>query len=40
MAKEMGGDEQLAGQIVVWTSLLAIITLFIIVVVLRTLGAL
>lgn len=38
MAKEMEGDEQLAGQIVVWTSCLSIVTIFIIVVILRTRG--
>jgi hypothetical protein len=38
MAQEMGGDEQLAGQIVVWTSLFSILTIFIIVVILRSLA--
>ena len=37
MAKEMGGDERLAGQIVVWSSLFSIVTIFIIVIVFRSL---
>ena len=40
MAKEMGGDERLAGQIVVWSSILSIITIFIIIVSLRSLSLL
>ncbi|MDD4184408.1 MAG: AEC family transporter [Candidatus Izemoplasmatales bacterium] len=40
MAKEMGGDERLAGQIVVWSSILSILTIFIIVVSFRSLGIL
>lgn len=35
MAKEMNNDEQLAGQIVVWSSLLSIFTIFITVCILR-----
>lgn len=35
MAKEMNNDEQLAGQLVVWSSLLSIVTLFVIVCVLK-----
>ena len=38
MATEMGGDEQLATQIVVWTSLLSIVTLFLIICVMMALG--
>lgn len=40
MAGEMGGDEQLAGQLVVWTSLCSIITLFITVLILMYTGLL
>ena len=38
MAKEMGADDELAGQMVVWTSLASAVTIFIYVTVLRTLG--
>lgn len=38
MASEMGGDEQLATQIVVWTSLLSIASLFLIICVMMALG--
>ncbi len=40
MAKEMNNDEQLAGQLVVWSSLLSIFTIFITVCVLRYAGLL
>lgn len=40
MAKEMGADEELAGQLVVWTSLAGIVTIFICVTVLRQNGIL
>ena len=38
MAKEMGADDDLAGQLVVWTSLVSAVTIFIYVTVLRVLG--
>jgi len=38
MASEMGGDEQLATQIVVWTSLFSIVSLFLIICVMMALG--
>lgn len=38
MAQEMGGDEQLAAQYVVWTSLMSIFTIFIAVVLLKSVG--
>ena len=38
MAKEMGGDDQLASQIVVWTTLLSAFTIFVEIVVLRSVG--
>ena len=38
MAKEMGADDELAGQMVVWTSLVSAVTIFIYVTILRTLG--
>ncbi len=38
MASEMGGDDTLASQLVVWSSLTSILSLFIIIVVLRTIG--
>ncbi len=38
MAKEMGADEELAGQLVVWTSLISTVTIFIYVTALRFLG--
>ncbi len=38
IAKELGGDEDLAGQLVVWTTLLSVITIMIIVIILRTIG--
>lgn len=40
MAAQMDNDGELAGQFVVWTSLVSIITIFIIVVILRSLGLL
>ena len=40
MAKEMDNDEQLAGQLVVWSSLLSIFTIFITVCILRATGLL
>lgn len=40
MAKEMNNDEQLAGQLVVWSSLLSIFTIFITVFVMRYAGLL
>lgn len=40
MAKELGGDEKLAGQVVVWSSIGAIFSIFIIIVILRNLGLL
>lgn len=38
MAKEMGADDDLAGQLVVWTSLVSAVTIFIYVTVFRTMG--
>lgn len=38
MAKEMGADDELAGQMVVWTSLVSTVTIFIYVTILRALG--
>lgn len=38
MAAEMGNDEELAGQLVVWTSILSAFTLFIIVLIARMVG--
>ncbi len=38
MAKEMDGDDELAGQLVVWTSLISTVTIFIYVTVLRAVG--
>ena len=38
MAKEMGGDDDLAGQLVVWTSLFSTVTIFVYVTVLKMLG--
>lgn len=38
MAKEMGADDELAGQLVVWTSLVSAVTIFIYVTVLRSMG--
>lgn len=40
MAQEMGGDEKLAGQLVVWSSIVSIVTIFIIVVILRSMALL
>jgi malate permease and related proteins len=40
MAYEMGGDYKLANQLVVWSTLFSVITLFIIIVTFRTMGAL
>jgi len=38
MAKEMGADDELAGQLVVWTSLISTLTIFIFVSLLKMLG--
>ncbi len=38
MTQEMGGDGQLAGQLVVWTSVLSMLSLFCIIYLMRTLG--
>ena len=38
MAKEMGADDELAGQVVVWTTLLSAVTIFVEIVVLRAVG--
>ena len=38
MVGEIGGDEQLAGQLVVWTSILSMFTMFGIIFVMRALG--
>jgi hypothetical protein len=38
MAKEMGADGELAGQLVVWTTLAGTVTVFVCVTVLRALG--
>ncbi len=40
MVHEMGGDEKLAGQLVIWSSVFSIFTIFITVVLFRSLGAL
>ncbi len=40
MTQEIGGDDQLASQLVVWTSVLSMVTIFFIVCILRALGAL
>lgn len=40
MVHEMGGDEQLAGQLVIWSSVFSIFTLFITIVLFRSLGGL
>lgn len=40
MASEMGGDGELAGQLVVWTTLLSALTIFVFVTLFRALGAL
>jgi len=40
MAQEMDNDGVLAGQLVVWTSILSILTLFLIILLLRTMGLL
>ena len=40
MVQEIGGDEQLAGQIVAWSSVLSMLTIFVFTVVLRTHGLL
>ncbi|MBU1143865.1 MAG: AEC family transporter [Firmicutes bacterium] len=40
MVHEMGGDEKLAGQLVVWSSVFSIFTLFAVIVIFRTMGAL
>ena len=38
MAKEMGGDDELAGQLVVWTSVFSTVTIFIYVTILKMIG--
>ncbi len=38
MAKEMNADDELAGQLVVWTSIVSTVTIFIYVVIFRSLG--
>lgn len=38
MAKEMGADDELAGQLVVWTSLVSAVSIFIYVTILRSIG--
>lgn len=38
MAKEMGADDELAGQLVVWTSLVSTVTIFVYVVIFRAIG--
>ena len=38
MAKEMGADDELAGQLVVWTSLVSAVTIFIYVTILKAIG--
>lgn len=38
MAKEMGADDELAGQLVVWTSLVSTVTIFIYVTIFRVIG--
>ena len=38
MAKEMGADDELAGQMVVWTSLVSAVTIFVYVTIFRALG--
>ena len=40
MVQEIGGDDQLAGQLVVWTSVLSMVTIFCIVWLMRTVGLL
>lgn len=40
MVQEIGGDDQFAGQLVVWSSVLSMVSIFIITFILRTLGAL
>lgn len=39
MAAEMGADDKFAGQLVVWTSVLGMVSLFVIVFLLRMIGA-
>ena len=39
MVHEMGGDEKLAGQLVVWSSVFSIFTLFAVIIIFRMLGA-
>ena len=40
MTQEIGGDDQLASQLVVWTSVFSMLTIFLIVYGLRSMGAL
>jgi len=39
MAKEMGSDDELAGQIVIWSSVFSILTLFITIAIFKSIGA-
>ena len=39
MVHEMGGDEKLAGQLVIWSSIFSIFTLFAIIMIFRSIGA-
>jgi predicted permease len=39
MVHEMGGDEKLAGQLVIWSSVFSIFTLFLIIVFFKSVGA-
>lgn len=38
MANEMGGDKQLAGQLVVWSTICSIVTIFFTIVIMRSIG--
>ena len=38
MAREMGADDELAGQLVVWTSIVSTVTIFVYVTLLRAVG--
>ena len=40
MAKEMEGDAELAGQLVVWTTVLSAFTLFAAILIFKSIGAL
>ncbi|MBU1141510.1 MAG: AEC family transporter [Firmicutes bacterium] len=39
MVNEMGGDKELAGQLVVWSTICSILTIFVTIVVMRSIGA-